>query len=121
VEVYLWRLVRLWPYAPKRFVSRCPLWLVTVVPIADAIETTPRPQRALVMSLAKSVLIFLLRRCVTVSATGVVLNFLFHVPLNKESVTPTFARSLGGTTFSDLGSFRFLGISEAIIFRLPGL
>jgi hypothetical protein len=56
-----------------------------------------------------------------VSATDVVLNFLFRVPLNEESITPpTFAHLLGGNTFSDFGSFRFLGINEAVIFAYLG-
>jgi hypothetical protein len=33
----------------------------------------------------------------------------------------TFACLLGGATFADLGSSRFLGIGEAVVFRLPGL
>jgi hypothetical protein len=43
------------------------------------------------------------------------------VPLNKESITPTFAHLLGGATFADLGSFHFPGIGEAVVFHLLGL
>jgi hypothetical protein len=57
---------------------QCPLRLMTIVPIADAIETTTLGRSGhWFTSLVKSVLIFLLRHCVAVSASDVVLNFSF--------------------------------------------
>jgi hypothetical protein len=89
---------------------QCPLRLVTVVPIADVIETiAPDRSGRWLTSLVKNVLIFLLRHCVTVSTSDAVLKFFFLCAFEQGKHHPHLRSS---TWRGYLRRFGFLSLSE---------